>query len=346
MSPAVQKLIREAQAARPQTVRGLRLHATAASYEAIALPIEERPLRPLAAHEVLIEIQAAAVNPSDAKAATGLMPYAVFPRTPGRDFAGTVVAGPDALVGKQVFGSSGDLGIRQDGSHASHLIVEADAVVEVPSTVTVRDAAGIGVPFVTAWEGLRRAGLPQAGETVLILGVNGKVGQAAVQIASWRGAKVIGVTRREEPYAGHASSPVEVISSSGADVPARVRELTGGKGADIVFNTVGDPFYEIGQKSMAVGGRAIFIAVVDRFVTFDILAFYKGSHTYVGIDTIALNSVETGAILRDLAPGFAQGFLRPFPVKDSAVYRLEDAHAAYQAVMGSSRDRVVLVPGA
>lgn len=346
MSPATQALIREAQATRPQTVRGLRLHTKAASYEEIALPIEERPLRPLAAHEVLVEIQAAAVNPSDAKAATGLMPYAVFPRTPGRDFAGTVVAGLAGLLGKQVFGSSGDLGIRQDGAQASHLIVEADAVVEIPAGVTMREAAGIGVPFVTAWEGLRRAGLPKAGETVLILGLNGKVGQAAAQIASWRGAKVIGITRRQEPYAGHASGPVEVISASGTDVPARVRELTGGKGAAIVFNTVGDPFYEIGQKSMAVGGRAIFIAVIDRFVTFDILAFYKGRHTYVGIDTIALSSVETGAILRDLAPGFAVDFLKPFPIKDSAVYALKDAHAAYQAVMGSSRERVVLVPGA
>lgn len=346
MSLAQKAVIHEAPLASPLTVRGLRLHTKAASYEEIALPIEDQPLRPLAAHEVVVEIQAAAVNPSDAKAATGLMPYAVFPRTPGRDFAGKIVAGPDALIGKSIFGSSGDLGIRQDGTHASHLIVEADAVVEVPAGVAMREAAGIGVPFVTAWEGLRRAGLPKAGETVLILGVNGKVGQAAAQIASWRGAKVIGVARREEPYAGHASVPVEVINASNTDVPARVRELISGKGADIVFNTVGDPFYEIGQKSMAVGGRAIFIAVIDRFVTFDILAFYKGRHTYVGIDTIALSSVETGAILRDLAPGFAAGFLKPFPIKDSAVYRLEDAHAAYQAVMGSSRDRVVLVPGA
>jgi len=341
-----QTVARQAPLDHPLIARGLRLQAKAASYEEIVLPIKERPLRPIAAHEVVVEIQAAAVNPSDAKAATGLMPYAVFPRTPGRDFAGRVLAGPDALVGKQVFGSSGDLGIRQDGSHASHLIVEAEAVVEIPATVSMREAAGIGVPFVTAWEGLRRAGLPKAGETVLILGLNGKVGQAAAQIASWRGARVIGVVRRNEPYAGHANGPVEVISASGTDVPARVRELTGGKGADIVFNTVGDPFYEIGQKSMAVGGRAIFIAVIDRFVTFDILAFYKGRHTYVGIDTIALSSVETGAILRDLVPGFAAGFLRPFPIKDSAVYPLAEAYAAYQAVMSSSRDRVVLVPGA
>ncbi|MGL4284864.1 MAG: quinone oxidoreductase family protein [Phreatobacter sp.] len=326
--------------------RGLRLHQKAPSYDAIELAVEEHPLRAIAAHEIVVQVHAAAVNPSDAKAATGLMPYAVFPRTPGRDFAGKVVVGPEALIGRMVFGSSGDLGIRQDGAQASHLVVEAGAVVEIPATVGVKEAAGIGVPFVTAWEGLRRAGLPVAGETVLILGVNGKVGQAAAQIASWRGASVIGVVRREEPYLGHAHGPVEVIASNITDVPARVRELTGGKGADIVFNTVGDPSYEIGQKSLAVEGRAIFISAVDRFVTFDILAFYKGQHSYVGIDTIALGSVKTGAILKALAPGFADGKLRPFPIVDSAIYPLEDAHAAYQAVMRSSRDRIVLVPGA
>lgn len=325
--------------------KGLRLYEKAPDYAAIKLNVEEFPLRAIASHEVVVEIHAAAVNPSDAKAATGLMPYAVFPRTPGRDYSGKVVAGPDALIDKLVFGSSGDLGIRQDGSHASHMIVEADAVVEVPQGVDARQAAGIGVPFVTAWEGLRRAGLPAAEETVLILGVNGKVGQAAAQIATWRGARVIGVVRRDEPYAGHASGPMEVIAANTTDVPAKVHQLTDGKGADIVFNTVGDPFYEIGQKSMAVGGRAIFISVVDRFVTFDILAFYKGRHTYVGIDTIALSSIETGAILKALTPGFAAGVLKPFPIVDSAVYPLEDAYAAYQAVMGASRDRIVLVPG-
>lgn len=324
--------------------RGLRLHQKAPSYDSIQLAVEEHPLRVVAHGEVVVEIHAAAVNPSDAKAATGLMPYAVFPRTPGRDFAGKVVVGPEDLIGKLVFGSSGDLGIRKDGAHSSHLIVEADAVVEIPANVDVREAAGIGVPFVTAWEGLRRAGMPVAGETVLVLGLNGKVGQAAAQIATWLGARVIGVVRRNEPYAGHASSPVEVISSNDTDVPVRVRELTGGMGADVVFNTVGDPFYEIGQKSMAVGGRAIFISVVDRYVTFDILAFYKGRHTYVGIDTISLSSVETGAILRALIPGFASGKLKPFPIVEAAVCRLDDAYAAYQAVMGSSRDRIVLLP--
>src|SRR5439155_17713705 len=192
-------------------------------------------------NELLIEVKAAAVNPSDVKAATGLMPYAVFPRTPGRDYAGVVIDGPTGWVGREVFGSSGDLGIRRDGTHATHLVVEAEAVVEKPKGISWEEAAGIGVPFVTAMEGLRRAGIPKPGETVLVMGVNGKVGQAAVQIATWHGARAIGVVRRNEPYQGHANSKVEVIDASIADVAASVRELSSGKGADTVFNTVGDP---------------------------------------------------------------------------------------------------------
>ena len=95
------------------------------------------------------------------KAATGLMPYAVFPRTPGRDYAGVVIDGPAEWIGREVFGSSGDLGIRRDGTHATHLVVEADAVVEKPKGLSWEEAAGIGVPFVTAMEGLRRAGHPE-----------------------------------------------------------------------------------------------------------------------------------------------------------------------------------------
>ena len=296
------------------------------------------------AGELLIEVKAAAVNPSDVKAATGLMPYAVFPRTPGRDYAGVVIDGPAEWIGREVFGSSGDLGIRRDGTHATHLTVESDAVVEKPSSISWEEAAGIGVPFVTAMEGLRRAGLPNKDETVLVMGVNGKVGQAAVQIATWRGARVIGVVRRNEPYEGHANSNVDVIDASATDVATRVRELTGGKGADIVFNTVGDPYFQAAHKSLAIRGRQILIAAVDRIVQFDILEFYRGQHTYVGIDTLGLSSIATGAVLGELGSGFAAGHLKPFPIRPGAIYPLEQAKVAFTAVAGSSRDRVILRP--
>jgi NADPH:quinone reductase-like Zn-dependent oxidoreductase len=331
--------------AKPVSVEGrcLRLPAKAADPASLTPVIERRTLS-RAADEVLIEVKAAAVNPSDVKAATGLMPYAVFPRTPGRDYAGIVIDGPAGWMGREVFGSSGDLGIRRDGTHATHLAVEADAVVEKPKNLSWAEAAGIGVPFVTAMEGFRRAGMPGKDETVLVMGVNGKVGQAAVQIASWHGARVIGVVRKNETYEGHANSKVEVIDASATDIAARVRELTAGHGADIVFNTVGDPYFQAANKSLALRGRQILIATIERTVQFDILAFYRGQHTYVGVDTLALSSIATGAVLRELAPGFASGHLRPFPIKPAAIYPLQDAKAAFLAVAGSSRDRVILRP--
>jgi NADPH:quinone reductase-like Zn-dependent oxidoreductase len=294
--------------------------------------------------DVLIEVTAAAVNPSDVKAAIGMMPYAVFPRTPGRDFAGRVIEGPPGLIGRDVFGSSGDLGIRRDGTHATHLVVEAEAVVEKPAPLLPEEAAGIGVPFVTAMEGFRRAGLPVPGETVLIMGINGKVGQAATQIATWRGARVIGVVRKEEPYEGHSSGAVDVVDSSAIDVAVRVREMTGGKGANIVFNTVGDPYYQAAHKSTALKGRQIFIAAVDKIVQFNIMEFYRGQHTYVGIDTLGLSSVATGAVLKELSPGFVSGHLKPFAIVPGSIYPLSEARAAYQAVAGSARNRVILKP--
>jgi NADPH:quinone reductase-like Zn-dependent oxidoreductase len=326
------------------TATCLRIAAKADRIENVMLGIEQRTLACARPGDALVEIKAAAINPSDAKATLGLMPHAVFPRTPGRDFAGVVIDGPADLIGKEVFGSSGQLGIGRDGSHATHLVVEASALVEKPTNISLPEAAGIGVPFVTAQEGFRRSGMPKPGETVLILGLNGKVGQAATQIASWQGARAIGVVRKDEPYAGHAHGEVTVIDSSRDDVALKVRELTGGKGADIVYNTVGEPYYEAGTKSLAHLGRQIFIASTKATVPFDIFAFYRGKHSFFGVDSLSLSSPEAGEILRELVPGFASGALMPFPINSDAIYPLDRAAEAYVAVLGSSRDRLVFQP--
>jgi NADPH:quinone reductase len=321
----------------------LRLHAKAADVSMLS-PGLERISLVRSGHEVIVQIKAAGVNPSDVKAATGLMPYAVFPRTPGRDFAGLVVEGPSDWMGKPVFGTSGDLGIRRDGTHASHLVVETAALVEKPANMSMEEAAAIGVPFVTALEGFRRSGLPGPGDHVLIMGVNGKVGQAAAQIAAWKGAKVIGVVRKDEEYAGHAVAPIEIVNSGAVDVSTRVLELTDGKGAGIVFNTVGDPYFQDSNKSLAKDGCQILIAAVGKMVEFDILAFYRGRHRFVGVDTLALSSVESADMLRSVIAGFADGALKPFPICDSAIFPLCEAKQAYHAVVASSRDRIVLRP--
>ena len=100
-----------------------RLLTKATDIESLAPDVETGPLVLATEDEVVVRVHAAAVNPSDVKAATGLMPYAVIPsRTPGRDFARHGGGGPPARADrKEVFGSSGDLGIRRDGSHGPRM---------------------------------------------------------------------------------------------------------------------------------------------------------------------------------------------------------------------------------
>jgi NADPH:quinone reductase-like Zn-dependent oxidoreductase len=323
----------------------IRIFEKAASIDELApkLISVERPAA--AEGECVIEVHSAGVNMSDVKAALGAMPHAVWPRTPGRDYAGVVVDGPSALIGTEVWGSGGELGIRRDGTHARYLVVKTDAVRAKPKTVSMLEAGAVGVPFITAYEGLRRAGLPQKGDVVLVMGGNGKVGQATIQLATRAGATVFGVERGKEGYIGHASRAVDMIDASSQDIAEYVRARTGGHGADIVFNTVGSPYFEQANRALAIGGRQIFIATIEKAVPFDIFAFYRGQHTYVGIDTLALDSLACARILDMLAPGFVDGSLKAFPVPAESTYRLEQAVTGYRSVIAGSRERVVLQPG-
>jgi NADPH:quinone reductase len=324
-------------------MRRLRVLRKADTPDELDLRIETFDALPRGPDEVMVAVRAAGVNRSDVAAALGRMPQAAWPRTPGRDWAGVVIEGPDALVGQEVFGAGGDLGISRDGTHASHLVVHRDAVVAKPAAMTLAEAGALGVPFVTALAGFHRSGAPRPGDVVLVLAANGMVGQAAVQIAEMLGARVFGVTRRAEAFA-HEEYAVRMIDASSADIAALVRAETDGHGADIVYNTVGSPYFAAANQAMAHGGRQILISTVERTVPFDIFAFYRGRHTFVGIDSLALDASASAALLRELLPGFASGRLRPFPVLGSACYPLERAMDAYRAVQAIARDRVVLLP--
>jgi NADPH:quinone reductase-like Zn-dependent oxidoreductase len=294
--------------------------------------------------QVLVEIRAAGVNPSDVKASLGHMPHAVWPRVPGRDFAGVVVDGPASLVGTEVWGGGGELGITQNGSHARYMVLPQAAVRAKPENLTFEEAGAIGVPFITAFEGLREAGGVQPWDNVLVCGANGKVGQAAIQLATLAGARVFAAEYKPTPYLGHASAEIEMLDSSTDDVAAIVREKTGGQGADIVFNTVGSPYFEIGNNALAKQGRQIFISTFDRAVPFDIFNFFRGRHKFIGIDTLALDSVYGARIFDKLKAKFEQGLLKPFPINPVAVHGLDDAAAAYASVLRSTPERVILRP--
>ena len=291
----------------------------------------------------LVEVAAAGVNPSDVKALLGVMPKAVFPRTPGRDFAGRVVEGPAELIGLEVWGSGGDVGISRDGSHASLLALPPDAVFAKPKSLSMQQAAAIGVPFVTAEVGFREAGGVKAGQIVLVLGANGRVGQAACRIAAAAGARVFAGVRRPGIMVQGAEA---VFDSETGDVAAAVRNATKGHGADLVFNCVGSPWFAAGNAAMAHGATQIFIATIDRAVPFDIFAFYRGQHRYVGVDTLALSAAETGAVLDALRPGFESGALTPYEIEPDFIFPLSRAEEAYRIVLGGAPQRVLLEMGA
>lgn len=117
----------------------------------------------------LIQIRASAINPSDVGNVEGRFPLTSVPRTPGRDFAGVVVEGPDESIGKKVWGTGGTNGFDRDGSHAEWIVLPSDALEEMPSHLSFEQAAACGVGFLTANMMLDLAA-PKPGEYVLVLG--------------------------------------------------------------------------------------------------------------------------------------------------------------------------------
>jgi NADPH:quinone reductase-like Zn-dependent oxidoreductase len=224
------------------------------------------------------------------------------------------------------------------------MVLDQKAVREKPANFTMEEAGSIGVPFITAYEGLREAGGVQPTDVVLVCGGNGKVGQAAIQLATMAGAKVFAVEYNDQPMQGHTNAPVTMLNSSTDDVAQIVRDQTEGHGADIVFNTVGSPYFEIANKAMAKQARQIFISTFDRAVPFDIFNFFRGQHKYIGIDTLALSSVDGARIFDRLKPKFEEGLLKPFPINPATCYSLVDAAKAYASVLRGTPDRVLLKP--
>ncbi len=117
----------------------------------------------------LIRVRASAINPSDVSNVEGVFPETTLPRTPGRDFAGTVVKGLTEFIGRNVWGTGGTNGFERDGSHAEYIVVPSGCLLEMPRNLSFSQAAACGVGFLTASRMTERAQL-NVGEFVLVLG--------------------------------------------------------------------------------------------------------------------------------------------------------------------------------
>ena len=294
--------------------------------------------------EAVVRIEAASINPSDVKNVAGAMAQTTLPRTPGRDFAGVVEAGPASWIGAAVWGTGGDTGFTRDGSHADCILVPVASLRLKPSVLDFEQAASVGVNFITAWKGLVDSAGLRAGETVLIIAASGGVGNAAVQIARRIGARVIGVDRRG-PRPGSAISRVGLsLVVDGAAIPAAVREATDGYGADVVLDCVGGVMFRHAVDCLAPRGRLVEMSVTGaREVSFNLADFYHNESRLIGIDTLKWDLTASADVLEALRPGFDSGDYRPAPI--ARRFALGDVAAAYQAVADGELGRVVLQPG-
>jgi NADPH:quinone reductase len=298
--------------------------------------------------EVLVEVHAAAVNRSDVLNARGSFPFTTLPRIPGRDFAGVVVEGPRELVGAEVWGTGGgELGFIRDGSHARYLAVSRNAVAPKSDTLSLEEAAASGLAYVTAGSALVELGGVSAGETILVTGAAGGVGSAAVMIARWKGARVIGAIKDESERATAERAGVEVIvDTSQEGVTDAVLAATDGGGVDLALDAVGGPLFEPALNGLGEKGRMVVITTTPgkQHVSFNLLDFYRKGLRLYGLMTSFLDSEESAAILRSLGPGFDEGALRAPAIAER--YPLERAGTAYARVESAEvPGRVLLVMG-
>jgi len=307
------------------------------------LRIEEVPEPLPGPEEVLVKVLAASLNPSDVKNVQGNFGKTTLPRIPGRDFAGIVTAGDREMIGQETWAAGGDIGFTRDGSHAEYIVIPKKAARPKPKSLSMSEAASVGISYITAYLGLIEKAELKEGETLLITGASGGVGSSAAKIAKLKSARVIAVDRRPmDPNHTRQMGIDLALCSESDDIVSRTREFTDGKGVDVVFDCVGGPLFETALNSLGVGGRQVGITSVgDRRVCFDLLDFYHRQLTLYGIDTAKLDIAACGDILESLRPGFEDGRLTPPEIARTCP--LDRAIEAYRQVAdGTAKGKIVL----
>ena len=310
------------------------------------LIVADAPVPILRRNDVLVRIAAVSVNRSDVVNIQGAFPQTRFPQTPGRDFAGTIERGPQALCGMAVYGTGGDLGFTRQGTLAQYVALPRAAVAPVPEPLTLAEAAGVGVGFVTAWYGLVEIGRLRAGEVVVVTGANGAVGTAALQIARWRGTRAIAVVRRSDPSLMSQlleSGAEAVINLQDGDLSSQLLAATDNRGADLILDCVGS-HVDATLYALARRGRQVALAArSDPNVKLNLRDFYHREARLLGIDTLKLSATACARLLMKMSPGFVNGSLRPPAI--SHTFPLSDVKEAFAVVWaGANRGKVVVAP--
>jgi NADPH2:quinone reductase len=292
--------------------------------------------------EVVVEVEAAGINFPDTLIIEGKYQFKPeLPFTPGGEAAGTVAtvgAGVDGLsVGDRV------IALSSHGAFAEKWLVSAGAVAPVPPGLDARQAAAFGLTYGTSYYALKDRVRLQEGETLLVLGAAGGVGSAAIELGKAMGASVFAAASTPEKLAWATDLGADAtIDYSSQDLREAIKDLTGGRGVDVVYDPVGGAFTEQALRSTAWNGR---LAVIG-FAAGDIpavplnLTLLKGV-SIVGVFWGRSMSEEPGLHRRnfaDLAQMIGDGRIRP---RVSATFDLDDYESAFavfteRTVMGKA----------
>lgn len=238
-------------------MQALQVDALAADFAGAALT--SLPVPHPAAGEVRIAVRAAAINFPDLLMTRGDYQYRPsLPFIPGIECSGTIVAvGPGvspARIGEAVVAGT------RSGAMADYLCVAADAAWPKPSVLDWAEAASYRTAYLTAWVALVRRAQLQPGEWVLVHGAAGGVGLACVDLARHLGARVIAASASAAKRAAiqRLHAPEAVIDSA-PGFRKTVKALTGGAGADVIFDPVGGEVFEESCRCVAFDGRLLVI---------------------------------------------------------------------------------------
>ncbi|WPC05389.1 NADPH:quinone oxidoreductase family protein [Pseudomonas benzenivorans] len=293
------------------------------------LVLEDAPDPEPKKNEVLLEIHAAGVNFPDTLIIEGKYQFKPpFPFSPGGEAAGVVKAVGEKVghlkVGDRVMALTGW------GSFAEQVAVPGYNVMPVPPSMDFVSAAAFGMTYGTSMHALKQRGKLQPGETLLVLGASGGVGLAAVEIGKAMGARVIAAASNAEKLeVARAAGADELIDYSEQSLKDEVKRLTGGQGADVIYDPVGGDLFDAAIRSIAWNGRLLVVGFASgRIPELPVnLALLKGA-AVVGVfwGAFAQRQPQDNATnFRQLFAWHAEGKLKPLV---SQTFALEQAGAA------------------
>ena len=298
------------------------------------LVVEDVPSPAAGAGQVVLSVKACGVNFPDTLIIQGKYQFKPeMPFSPGGEVAGVVKevgAGVTALKpGDRV------IAFNTWGGFAEEMVVEADRTIPMPDAMDFVPAAGFVLTYGTSYHALKDRAQLRPGETLQVLGASGGVGIAAIQFGKMMGARVIAAASTEQKLQVCKDNGAdELINYGQQDLRARVKEITSGKGVDVVYDPVGGSYSELALRDMAWNGRFLVVG----FAAGDIpkvplnLALLKGC-AIVGVFWGSFTRKEPEANQRnneELMQFFAEGKVKPHI---HATYPLEQAAQALNDVM-------------